>query len=528
MKKAFHSFYFWITCASVLLIPSSGNSQLLQLVSDINPGPTGSQPEISIGSGRDIVVAGDWFYFLANDGVHGDELWRSNGTETMIVSDMFASDQIPIIEHITAVGNDIYFFAATPQNTGLWKYNGSLLSYVENAPGSFGIIDIVYANSTLYIYVVVGNSERSLFAFDGDSATEVYTSSNSITNICIHQGLLYFTDIWNNENSGLYRCIGTTTELVQTIQVGDSGYGCSYADEAVSAGNNLYIKMNDGIGGCEIWIYDGNSLQSITDFSTNEISSTMQPLLPVGDNLLLSANTSESGNHLYFYNASESNLEMITTENETVYGGSLLKWNDEYYFTVLSQIDDMSGLWKWDENGAAPVTIDGQTILGEPVCVFGNELILWAVVDVSIGAELYTFDGNELTLLHDMNPSGDAENYEAFTEFQGKLYFFAISPEYGSELWSTTYSISSNEISSAPANFRVYPNPTHDNFVIDFGKRTSVQSISVYNVLGERVAVLENFESNLTQISLLNQKTGCYHVVVRTPEKIYQFKLFKI
>src|SRR5262249_48059438 len=55
-----------------------------QMILDINPGPPSSFP-------RQMVAIGSTTYFNADDGVHGEELWKSDGTAagTTLVKDIY-------------------------------------------------------------------------------------------------------------------------------------------------------------------------------------------------------------------------------------------------------------------------------------------------------------------------------------------------------------------------------------------------------------------------------------------------------
>src|SRR4051794_20300360 len=87
-----------IPLVSVLLVGSSGPSTsassrppTIAVVKDINPGP-GDAWFYDSGSPRTIVSMGTDVYFSARDGVHGYELWKSDGTAdgTQLIGDIRA------------------------------------------------------------------------------------------------------------------------------------------------------------------------------------------------------------------------------------------------------------------------------------------------------------------------------------------------------------------------------------------------------------------------------------------------------
>ena len=60
--------------------PASG---AVTLVADVNPGPAGSRA-------YNFVVVGEYLYFVADDGTHGFELWRTDGVTTELLADLRA------------------------------------------------------------------------------------------------------------------------------------------------------------------------------------------------------------------------------------------------------------------------------------------------------------------------------------------------------------------------------------------------------------------------------------------------------
>src|ERR1700712_6066090 len=74
------------------------------LVKDINPGSEGSDPAA-------FVVLNGSAYFRANDGVHGFELWRTDGTTagTQMVIDLNPGQPNGFPDGLAAVNGALYF-----------------------------------------------------------------------------------------------------------------------------------------------------------------------------------------------------------------------------------------------------------------------------------------------------------------------------------------------------------------------------------------------------------------------------------
>src|SRR5262245_5006320 len=79
-------------------------SGLPRLVKDINFATSASRP-------RDPVTIGDMTYFGADDGVHGLQLWKTNGTAagTAMVKDIPAGPRGTVLFDLTAVGDTLFF-----------------------------------------------------------------------------------------------------------------------------------------------------------------------------------------------------------------------------------------------------------------------------------------------------------------------------------------------------------------------------------------------------------------------------------
>lgn len=62
---------------------------------------------------RNLTAVGDRLYFTVNDGVYGEEIWRTDGTEagTEIAFDLVPGYGSSLPENLTAIGNKLYFSA---------------------------------------------------------------------------------------------------------------------------------------------------------------------------------------------------------------------------------------------------------------------------------------------------------------------------------------------------------------------------------------------------------------------------------
>lgn len=87
-----------------------------QLLKDINLEDQGSAPS-------DITAVGATVFFTANDGIHGSQLWRTDGTAagTILVSDLTSGFPPANPTYLTNVNGSLFFIAYSGQ---LWESNG--------------------------------------------------------------------------------------------------------------------------------------------------------------------------------------------------------------------------------------------------------------------------------------------------------------------------------------------------------------------------------------------------------------------
>ena len=175
---------------------SDGTARGTRMVKDINPG-TGWSDVFGLTAFNRIV------YFTADDGVHGAELWRSDGTArgTRMVKDLNPGPASGGGGGFTDLNGILYF--AGPG--GLWRSDGTEAgTTLVKAIGAFPLINV---NGTLYFGSDDGGGHPELWRSDGTAAGTILVKGNlspdELTNV---NGILYFRASYSGE---LWRSDGT-------------------------------------------------------------------------------------------------------------------------------------------------------------------------------------------------------------------------------------------------------------------------------------------------------------------------------
>lgn len=252
----------------VELWKSDGTEGGTTLIKDIFPGvDPDSKPNNSLPYW--LTEMNGLLYFRADDGVHGDELWTSDGTEagTTLVKDIYPGSESSTLNDIIAVNGILYFSAAEGSyGIELWRSDGTEAGtwMVKDIwPGATGSepLNLKGAGSVLYFEAQDGVNGYELWRSDGTEAgtrlaADIYPGSGSSfpSRLTLINDVLFFRatddihgyELWRGwEPAGAPR-------LVADLYPGITS-SLSVTAELAAVGDLLFFAADNGAAGIELW-----------------------------------------------------------------------------------------------------------------------------------------------------------------------------------------------------------------------------------------------------------------------------------
>lgn len=481
--KTFSAFLILITC----FISNSAWSQIT-LVKDIRVGSIGS-----LINNPEFVVFNNALYFLADDGVHGKELWKTDGTTsgTVLVKDIVAGSGSSFPANLTVSGNLLYFTA----NDGvfgkeLWKSDGTFQGTVMVKNIDPGINTPSHPNSlfdyngTLFFGATNGNQGLELWKSDGtENGTIMVRDINEGNqdsmpgNFSIHNNYLYFSATTGQQGRELFRTAGDelSTVLVSDIYPGSSGSGANSSNPSavISLGNNPYFTAANGPTRTLMTISGNQSTAAIVSIGNN-----VEWLTKSGNSLFYRAFNSISGTELYVSNGvigGASLVKDIRSGNANSSPSGFVDANGTLFFRADNGINGVE-LWKSDgtEEGTMMVKdiMPGATGSASSNSSLGKMIqnkLFFRANDGVHGNELWVSDGTEngTYMVMDLNPgSGFSEPWD-FIEFNNSVYFTATTSTTGRELYKLDLAnLSTANYSTKNNSFQHYYNPNQKTLTV--------------------------------------------------------------
>lgn len=533
-------------------------AQKLELVKDINP--TGDSYSHSFYNFNNKM------FFVAEDGIHGSELWSTDGTEngTKMIKDIYASSTYSAyILDFNIMNNKLYFTTSDgTHGYELWATDGtengtSMVKDVRTISNGDGI-DFSYPLA----------SRKSIVTFDNS----IFFSGNGQTN-----GFNF--ELWHSDGTE------SGTQLFKELNNSSGVYKSSHPEHFFVYDNKLLFNAYDTINGSELWVSDGtpNGTKIVKNINptshsnvrlfyeynnkvyfqaknSNGLELWVTDGTNTGTNQLIEINPSgnadptdfiEFGNKLYF-NANDgvNGMELWVTDG-TVGGTQILKdinpsgssqfnnffrfskqkivFNNRLFFTASNS----NNLELYSTDGTLSGTnlhidINGPSLSSNPknLIVFDDKLYFTARNDSNSIALFSLSKTDELKEINPINSTSinPLEN-STLHVYGNSLYFTAKFDQNGIELWRLT----NDTIDTTPIkeilsdnDFVIYPIPVTD--ILQYKCKHKIKSISIQNIEGQSF-IIKQFPHNRINTSKLSK--GVYYLIIETNLNTIKKKFIK-
>lgn len=281
---------------------------------------------------QDFARINDELWFTADDGVHGRELWKTDGTKegTDMVADLTKKSSNSAISNLVEMGNYAFFVASSDNaRREVFRSDGTADGTVilkDIAIGSSSNPeDLTVCNGHLFFSADASHLQtgRELYISDGTiSGTSMLKDINpngtSLINHITKVGNSVFFVATAGESGGntgveLWRTDGTTdgTVLVKDIAPGRDS---SLPQDLVDASGVLYLKADDDVHGFELWRSDGTNqgTSMVTDLYENAADGEPEYLTFAN----VGSDNDYQANSPYLFFAGYQRKDQISTGNE--------------------------------------------------------------------------------------------------------------------------------------------------------------------------------------------------------------------
>ena len=374
------------------------------------------------------------FYFYAefhdaDEGSKGKELCVLNNGNIALVQDIKANNGNSEVDNLIAHNGKVYFSAD----------NGSV-------------------GQELWVYDTGTNTTRLLKNIRVE-APNTSGAGSSISNMTIHNGLIYFTAQENVSQNELWRTNGTENGTVK-IAVIDTANENDQDDDIIASKINNLIDFNgklyfsafaDGIGN-ELWSYDGvnNTSKLIKDIDLGSAAGSPKNFIKFNNELLFTASSDTNrGDELYKTDGTEEGTVKIKRLNPigsaSVYMNTAFEFDNKLFFNV--RISSSAFLFSTDGTTENTYEIVGladstNTHIDNLKAVAYNDKIYFRGKNSESEIKIWETNGK---------PNEDSENetrelvldeftgnYQPknFIVFNDKLLFTAEHTTYGNEVFS--------------------------------------------------------------------------------------------
>lgn len=459
MKKLF--------CFGAILLSSVALHAQTHLDSfDINTAVNGTIPASS--APYSLITDGNGtLYFSASDTNYGRELYKMGATDTQPqrLTDINTGNGNSLsvgFNNIFVFNGSVFFSASdTLFNSELWKYTpgqgASKVAEIDTANNSgSNPSKFIEFNGKLYFAARTMQLGTELHMYDpGNQSVSLVKDigqgvfSGNPDHLTIFNGKLYFQAYDTSVGRELFELDPTTNNVKLAAEIYPGNLSGS-PSQLIVLNNKLYFAANDGNTGNELFEYDGNNPPArITDINPGN-----------GSGLSTTSSLVIFQNKLFFsgYDTGSNSYQLLSYDPAT--NGITL---------------------------AAAINPSTSAYINYPTAYNGK--IFFAANDGTTGIELWSYDGTNAVLEHDIIPGNASSIINNITLSGASLYFTARGTGIGIELFR--YSLYPLVVDEANTNLNttLYPNPARGIAYLQFTleEKSTTLSITLTDMQGRVV-----------------------------------------
>lgn len=356
-----------------------------------------------------MVEMGGVLYFTADDGIHGSELWKSDGTVggTNMVIDLtppMCPTCINMDSDISELvaGDTKLFFASPVQTAGVPNLIKELFVSDGTESGTTMVKDIFDCPPNTGEVMINYEGVNSLRAIPGSSLGPFGEDR------VVFSAFECSTTDWTCYGEEPWISDGTEAGTIQVdnLRVGDTpmstpdGFGViidsigSQPRNFFQSGNQIYFTADDNVTGREIW-----------NFNVLQLSN--------GAHLIKDINSGSSDSFLLDSNLDFIKLgsEILFAANNGIVGNELWKTDGSLEGTILLK----------------NIAINESSSNPSQFTLVGNDTVFFTADDDIHGTELWKTNGSwaGTVMVEDIYPGSGSSNPSYLTEFNGAIFFSA-------------------------------------------------------------------------------------------------------
>ncbi|MCD0458569.1 ELWxxDGT repeat protein [Roseiconus lacunae] len=411
----------------------------------------------------ELIVAGSDIFFAADDGIHGEAIWKADtqlGTVEMVADVSPSSvDQVSGLTLFSDESQEVVFYNNTGgMDGGVYITDGSNapIQLFDRMPQPIDDEGNLFAVAGNRIFFVAndGTTGNELWWSDGASVATLVSDmipgsqGSDPTGLVPFQGSLYFAA--TSDSTSAFGDIGRelfvlnpSNLVIQLSNDLNAGSGSSSPEQFTLSGNNLFFVADNGVDGRELFNRNFTSAFQVADLNTAG-DSNPSDLTNINNILYFTADDGTSGREPYRSRGVQANTFQIADINPG--SGSS---DASGYFEALGEIyfaadNGTIGSELYRTTGAAGnFTLVEDVLSGPlgsdpiPLLTTPTRLFFSAAGTTTDDQELWITNGTTTTVqVDDLNRGENVGSYpRELVEVNGSIYFSADNGINGRELF---------------------------------------------------------------------------------------------